>query len=191
MIPVGDYYQELKLVTKDENGVETERPIETRAFCAPRTRRRRIEVSSSAVRSSSNGRETKRCRESKLDSRAWGGAWIHERAQLAENVVIEPTAVVGADVVVGAGTWVGSGAVLRGPTRIGVDNEIHPTAVLGGPPQDISYKGELTRLEIGDRNVIREGVTIEPSVHQGRGRHSRWGATTSSWRSLTSGTTFC
>lgn len=87
------------------------------------------------------------------------GAWIHSEAQLADDVVVEPGAVIDAGVEVGAGTWIGSGAVLYGPTKIGVENEIYPGAIIGGPPQDIGYAGEPTRLEIGDHNVFREGFS--------------------------------
>ncbi len=94
------------------------------------------------------------------DFRCVQGAWIHREARLADDVVAEPGALIGKDVEIGAGSWIGAGAVIYGPTKIGEGNEIHGTAVLGGAPQDLKYKGEPTRLEIGDRNVIREGVTI-------------------------------
>ena len=94
------------------------------------------------------------------DFRCVHGAWIHREARLAEDVVAEPGALIGKDVEIGAGSWIGAGAVIYGPTKIGEGNEIHGTAVLGGAPQDLQYKGEPTRLEIGERNVIREGVTI-------------------------------
>ncbi len=89
-----------------------------------------------------------------------GGAWIHPEARIADGVTIEPGAVIGADVEIGRECWIGSGALLYGPTVLGEENEVHPTAVLGGPPQDVGYKGEPTRLLIGHRNVFREGVTV-------------------------------
>ena len=58
------------------------------------------------------------------------------------------------------GTWVGPHAVINGPTRIGADNKIYQFASIGDAPQDKKYKGEPTRLEIGDRNVFRESVTV-------------------------------
>jgi UDP-N-acetylglucosamine acyltransferase len=91
------------------------------------------------------------------------GAWVHRSARLPEDpkaVVLEPGALIGADVEIGPGTWVGAGAVIYGPTRLGEKNEIWPHVVLGGAPQDIHFGGEPTRLEIGSRNVFREGVTI-------------------------------
>jgi len=63
-------------------------------------------------------------------------------------------------VEVGRGSWIGAGAVIYGPTVLGEDNQVWPMAVLGGPPQDLGYKGEPTRLQIGHRNVFREGVTL-------------------------------
>ncbi len=91
--------------------------------------------------------------------RSVDGAWIHERARIAEDVVVEPGALIGADVEIGPECWIGCGAVIYGPTRIGAKNQIYPSVVLGGAPQDIGYAGEPTRLEIGERNVFREGVT--------------------------------
>ncbi len=103
------------------------------------------------------------------DFRCVQGAWIHRDARLAEDVVVEPGALIGKDVEIGAGSWIGAGAVIYGPTKIGEGNEIHGSAVLGGAPQDLQYKGEPTRLEIGDRNVIREGATIHRASTKGDG----------------------
>jgi UDP-N-acetylglucosamine acyltransferase len=86
-----------------------------------------------------------------------------------EDADLEPGAVIGADVEMGPGTRVGAGAVVYGPTRLGAGNQIHSGAVLGGAPQDLSYRGEPTRLEIGDRNVFREGVTVSRASTKERG----------------------
>jgi len=91
-----------------------------------------------------------------IDSRAV----ISPRAQIAADVEIGPFTVIGADVVIGARTWVGPHAVINGPTCIGTDNKIFQFASLGDAPQDKKYNGEPTRLEIGDRNVFRESVTV-------------------------------
>ena len=91
-----------------------------------------------------------------IDSRAV----ISPQAQIAADVRIGPFTVIGPDVVIGAGTWIGPHAVINGPTRIGADNKIFQFASLGDAPQDKKYKGEPTRLEIGDRNVFREFVTV-------------------------------
>jgi len=91
-----------------------------------------------------------------IDSRAV----ISPSAQIASDVEIGPFTVIGADVVIGAGTWIGPHAVIKGPTTIGTDNKIFQFASLGDAPQDKKYKGEPTRLEIGDRNVFRECVTV-------------------------------
>ena len=91
------------------------------------------------------------------------GAWVHTRARLPADpadITIEPGAVIGADVEIGPGCWIGAGAIIYGPTRLGARNSVHATAVLGGAPQDLSYAGQPTRLEIGDGNTFREGVTI-------------------------------
>jgi UDP-N-acetylglucosamine acyltransferase len=97
------------------------------------------------------------------------GAWIHPRAKIAEGVVIEPGAVVGADVEVGRGSWIGAGAVIYGPTVLGEENQVWPTAVLGAPPQDLEYAGQPTRLVIGHRNVFREGFTANRASTKGDG----------------------
>ncbi len=103
------------------------------------------------------------------DYRCVHGAWIHRDARVAEDVVLEPGAFIGRDVEIGAACWVGAAAVIYGPTKIGEGNRIHGTAVLGGAPQDLTYRGEPTRLEIGDRNVFREGVTIHRASTKGEG----------------------
>jgi UDP-N-acetylglucosamine acyltransferase len=87
-------------------------------------------------------------------------AIINQNAKIAEDVTIEPFAIIGAEVEIGAGTWVGSHAVIKGPTRIGQNNKIYQFASVGEDPQDIAYHGEKTYLEIGDNNIIREFCTI-------------------------------
>ena len=96
-------------------------------------------------------------------------AVISPQAQIAADVRIGPFSVIGADVVIGAGTWIGPHAVINGPTRIGADNKIFQFASLGDAPQDKKYKGEPTRLEIGDRNVFRESVTVNRGTTQAKG----------------------
>jgi UDP-N-acetylglucosamine acyltransferase len=100
-----------------------------------------------------------------IDSRAV----ISPQAQIAADVRIGPFSVIGADVIIGAGTWIGPHAVINGPTRIGADNKIFQFASLGDAPQDKKYKGEPTRLEIGDRNVFREFVTVNRGTTHDRG----------------------
>src|SRR4029077_929423 len=104
-------------------------------------------------------------RSGMIDSRAV----ISPLADLAPNVEVGPFTVIGADVVIGAGTWIGPHAVINGPTRIGADNKIFQFASIGDAPQDKKYKGEPTRLEIGDRNVFRESVTVNRGTTHGGG----------------------
>ena len=87
-------------------------------------------------------------------------AVISPQAQIAADVDIGPFTVIGADVVIGAGTWIGPHVVINGPTRIGVNNKVFQFASLGDAPQDKKYGGEPTLLQIGDRNVFRESVTV-------------------------------
>ncbi len=91
-----------------------------------------------------------------IDSRAV----ISPQAQIDPGVHVGPFTIIGADVIVGKGTWIGPHAVINGPTRIGEDNKIFQFASIGDAPQDKKYGGEPTRLEIGDRNVFREFVTV-------------------------------
>ena len=81
-------------------------------------------------------------------------------ARLAADVQVGPYSVIGPSVEIGPGTRVGPHVVIQGPTRIGAENRIFQFASVGDAPQDKKYRDEPTRLEIGDRNVIRECVTL-------------------------------
>lgn len=96
-------------------------------------------------------------------------AIIDPGADLAADVSVGPYTVIGPDVVVGAGSVIGPHVVINGPTRIGRDNRIYQFASIGEAPQDKKYAGEPTRLEIGDRNTIREFVTINRGTVQDEG----------------------
>jgi len=96
-------------------------------------------------------------------------AVIDPAAELDEEVEIGPYSVVGADVRIGKGTRVGPHVVIQGPTHIGRDNRIFQFASVGEIPQDKKFGGEPTRLEIGDRNVIREFVTMHRGTAQDAG----------------------
>ncbi len=94
-------------------------------------------------------------------------AIICSGAFLDEDVKIGPGAVIGEHVRVGKGTIIEAGVHLKGHTKIGRNCQIFSYAVIGSPPQDLKYKGEETYLVIGDRNVIREFVTINPGTAAG------------------------
>lgn len=96
-------------------------------------------------------------------------ALVSTEATLAEDVEVGPYCCIGAGVRLGAGTRLLSHVILEGPTKIGSGNEIHPFAVIGGAPQDRSYRGEATRLEIGEGNVFREHVTIHRGTTKDQG----------------------
>ena len=100
-----------------------------------------------------------------IDSRAI----ISPKAELAADVTVGAYSVIGDNVRIGAGTWVGPHAVINGPTTIGTGNRIFQFASIGDAPQDLKYKGEPTRLEIGDRNVFRECTTMNRGTAQGGG----------------------
>lgn len=96
-------------------------------------------------------------------------AIVDPAAKLADDVEIGPFTVIGPDVSIGAGTVVKSHVVIKGPTHIGEKNTIYQFSSVGEDTPDLKYKGEATRLVIGDRNVIREGVTLHRGTVQDRG----------------------
>jgi UDP-N-acetylglucosamine acyltransferase len=96
-------------------------------------------------------------------------ALVSPSAKLGAGVHIGAYAVVGANVEVGEGTIIEHHAVVEGPTRLGRDNRLFPFCSVGLAPQDLKYHGETTRLEIGDRNIIREFVTLHRGTANGGG----------------------
>lgn len=87
-------------------------------------------------------------------------AAVDPRADIDTDVQIGPFCVVGPDVRIGRGTRLESHVTVMGRVTMGQQNHIFPGVVIGGPPQDLSYRGEPTEVVIGDGNVIRESVTI-------------------------------
>jgi len=100
----------------------------------------------------------------KIDPRAV----IDPTAQLADDVEVGPFSIIGAGVQIDSGTVIGSHVVLKGPTKIGKNNRIFQFSTIGEDTSDMKYKGEPTRLVIGDNNTIREGVTIHRGTVQDR-----------------------
>jgi len=96
-------------------------------------------------------------------------ALVAPEAELGEGVEVGAYSVIGPGVEIGAGTRIGPHAVIEGPTRLGRDNQVFAFASVGSAPQDKKYKGEPTRLEIGDRNVIRECVTLNRGTTKDQG----------------------
>lgn len=96
-------------------------------------------------------------------------ALIDPSAEIADGVSIGPFSVIGPDVHIGKGTSVASHVVIKSSTRIGEDNKILQFSSIGEDPQDKKYAGEKTYLEIGDRNVIREYVTLNRGTAQDAG----------------------
>ena len=96
-------------------------------------------------------------------------ASVDPSARLDEGVSIGAFSLVGPGVEIGAGTVVGPHCSVQGPTRIGRDNRILGHAAIGGEPQDKKFAGEDARLEIGDRNTIREFVTLNRGTGGGGG----------------------
>lgn len=96
-------------------------------------------------------------------------AVVDPTAKVPDSCSIGPFCVVGPDVEMGEHCELVSHVVLHGPTKLGAQNKIFPFASVGIGPQDLSYNGEPTRLEIGDRNHIREFVTIHRGTVKGGG----------------------
>lgn len=95
-------------------------------------------------------------------------AIVDSKAELAEDVSVGPFSVIGPDVKIGSGTVIGSHVVIKGPTTIGKDNHIYQFTSIGEDPQDKKYAAEITRLEIGDRNTIREYTSMHRGTKQDR-----------------------
>jgi UDP-N-acetylglucosamine acyltransferase len=95
-------------------------------------------------------------------------AIVDSKAELADDVSVGPYSVIGPDVKIGAGTVIGSHVVIKGPTSIGIDNHIYQFTSIGEDPQDKKYAAEITRLEIGDRNTIREYTSMHRGTKQDR-----------------------
>jgi UDP-N-acetylglucosamine acyltransferase len=96
-------------------------------------------------------------------------AAIDPRAEIDDDVEIGPFCVVGPNVRIGRGTRLINNVTIMGHVNIGERNQIYPGVVIGGEPQDLSYAGTPTRVDIGDDNVIREGVTINRGTEKEAG----------------------
>jgi len=97
-------------------------------------------------------------------------AIVHSKARLEAGVSVGPYSVIGECVAIGSGTVIGAHCVIDGRTTMGRDNQVFTGAVIGSIPQDLKYRGEDTVLLIGDRNKIREYVTINPGTEGGGGK---------------------
>jgi len=93
-------------------------------------------------------------------------AVVHSEAELGSGVEIGPYSIIEQNVVIGDGTKIGARVTIEGNTILGQDNEIFTGAVIGSLTQDKKYKGGVTYLKIGDRNKIREYVTINPGTQE-------------------------
>jgi UDP-N-acetylglucosamine acyltransferase len=100
-----------------------------------------------------------------IDSRAI----VSPQANLAPDVTVGPFSIIGPDVTLGPGCVVGPHVVINGPTTIGKQNRFFQFASIGDAPQDKKYKGEPTRLVIGDRNVFRESATVNRGTTHDKG----------------------
>ncbi len=100
----------------------------------------------------------------KSDAKIHPTAIVSRKAKLSKAVTLGPYTVIGEGVTIGEGTVIGAHCVIEGKTTLGRHCQIFTGAVLGSIPQDLKYKGEHSFLEIGDGNIIREYVTINPGT---------------------------
>jgi len=100
-----------------------------------------------------------------IDSRAI----IDPAATIGDNVSVGPWSIIGPNVEIGDNCDIASHVVIKGPSKIGANNKIYQFSTVGEDTPDLKYKGEDTRLVIGDNNVIREGVTIHRGTVQDKG----------------------
>ena len=87
-------------------------------------------------------------------------SYVHPKAKIGKDVVIEPFVYIAEDVVIGDGSWIGPNATLMDGARIGKACNIFPGAVIAAIPQDLKFAGEKTMAEIGDNTTVREYATI-------------------------------
>ncbi len=105
-------------------------------------------------------------------------ALVHPDAQLDDGVSVGPYTVIGPQVRIGAGTVIGPHCVIEGRTTIGRDNRFHGCSAIGGMPQDMSHDGEVTALEVGDRNTVFQYCTFNTGTRKEDGitrlGHDNW-----------------
>jgi UDP-N-acetylglucosamine acyltransferase len=96
-------------------------------------------------------------------------AIIDSSAKIADSVEVGAYSIIGADVEIGEKTWIGPHVVIQGPCKIGSENKLFQFSSIGEVPQDKKFHGEVSHLEIGDRNTIREFATINRGTEDGGG----------------------
>jgi len=97
-------------------------------------------------------------------------AIVDPKARLGARVRVGPYTIVGPEATIGDDSVIHNHVTLTGCTTLGKNNQIHPGAIVGGPPQDLKYQGQKTTLELGDHNVIRECCTLHTGTELGGGR---------------------
>ncbi len=95
-------------------------------------------------------------------------AVVDDASRFGHGVQIGPYSIIGPEVVLGDGVVLGSHVVITGKTTIGAGSRVFPFAVIGGEPQDTSYKGEPSGVSVGTNTIIREHVTIHRGTARGR-----------------------
>ena len=94
-------------------------------------------------------------------------AIIDKNADIDKSVKVGPFSIIGPNVKIGKDTELKSNVIISGDTEIGTNCKVYPFTVLGNPPQDLKFKGEKSKLIIGNNNIIREHVTMNPGTDGG------------------------
>src|SRR5215467_5940643 len=99
-------------------------------------------------------------------------AIVSPEAKLGADVRIDAYAVVGEEVELGDGCMLHEHAMVRGPSKFGAGNVFHPFCVIGGDPQDYTFRGDRVELIVGEENIFREYVTVSRGTQKGGGQTS-------------------
>ncbi|MCB0417111.1 MAG: acyl-ACP--UDP-N-acetylglucosamine O-acyltransferase, partial [Bdellovibrionales bacterium] len=94
-------------------------------------------------------------------------AIVHPEARLGRGTVVGPFSIIGEHVRTGENCEIKEHVIIQGHTQLGDQVKIYPNAVVGYDPQHLKYAGEPTRVEIGDRSILREGVTVHRATEFG------------------------
>ena len=102
-----------------------------------------------------------------MSSNIHSTAIVDKNADIHQSAIIGPYCIVGPNVKINKDTELKSNVIISGHTEIGSNCTIYPFSVIGNPPQDLKFKGEISQLVIGNNNVIREHVTMNPGTDGG------------------------
>ena len=105
-------------------------------------------------------------KKDKLSTKVDKSALVAKKARLGSNVLVGPGSIIGDNVTVGDNTQIGAYCVIEGNTCLGNNCQVFTGAVIGSDPQDLKYKGEKSFVIIGDNNIFREYITVNPGTSE-------------------------